>query len=62
VIRTDYLDEGFESLVPRGLWVDVRIDAESIEAACNTATGAAGHLADIAMPSHLVSERSSVQS
>jgi len=45
-IRTRWIDEGFESPVPRELWIDVRLSEQSLDAACSAASSAA-HLLSV---------------
>lgn len=40
-IRTRWVDEGFESAVPRELWIDARLYGDSLDAACSAASGVA---------------------
>lgn len=40
-IRTRWVDEGFESAVPRELWIEVRLREASLDAACSAASGVA---------------------
>jgi hypothetical protein len=40
-IRTRWVNEGFESAVPRELWIDVRLRQDSLDAACSAASGVA---------------------
>lgn len=45
-IRTRWVDEGFESALPRELWIDARLRAASLDAACSEAGGVA-HLLSV---------------
>jgi len=47
VYQTRYCDEGYESLVPRELWIDARGSAESLNAAIVSFTNAASFFATV---------------